>query len=697
MLTVLSCIAFEHDPVFVALAVIILTVGSVLTMRLYARVRRTNGNLKYLWLMQSGLIAGGTIWSTHFVSMIAYKSSLVLGYDLAMTAASLMVAVAGTSAGLLISSLSQKSLLIEVGGLVFGASIAAMHFMGIAALQVSGILTMSTPYVVVSVILACIFGAVATSRVARPVTRYCKYGAVISFILAVGSLHFVAMTGVEIMPLRLDIGTLDLVSNKLVGIAIVFTMAVLMLSATITYSIDAANMMAADDRVNRVAHHDPLTGLANRRALDRHLENLIQQVVSDNARLVALNCNLSRFKDINEALGHTAGDALLRHMAKCLSEVLEPDEFLARTAGDDFVIVGKPVYHRGYVLNLCKRVQKALKMPMVWQGEEIRSDGSVGYATYPDHAGTAPLLLEAASRAKDRARAAGGSIALGYDAAQDERTRSRSALALDLRNALKKGEFELHYQLQNDVLTREVTGAEVLLRWNHAGRGMVSPADFIPIAEQTGQILEIGAWTVRAACQAAVRWTSGAKIAVNVAPVQLADANFPRIVSQALSESGLDPARLELEITESGIISDTAHALQIIHQLKRLGVRIAMDDFGTGYSSLATLQAFPFDKIKIDREFVKDLGTSKQSSAIVRATVILGESLGIPVLAEGVETEDHLRVLAAMGCNEVQGYLFGRPMPLADLPPELTSADAQRSEPAAGAGRPEFALVSRVA
>ncbi|MCK7610896.1 putative bifunctional diguanylate cyclase/phosphodiesterase [Roseibium sediminicola] len=699
MLTVLSCIVFEHDPLFLALAVIILTIGAVLTMRLFARVRRTQGNLKYMWLLLSGLIAGGTIWSTHFVAMIAYESPFILGYDLVLTALSLLVAIAGTTAGLLISSMTQRSYLIEVGGIVFGASIAAMHFMGIEALKVSGILTLSTSFVVTSVLLSCIFGMFATSRIARPVTRYCKYGAAVSFILAVASLHFVAMGGVEILPLRLDGSERDLISNQLMGIAVVFTMSVLMLSAMITYSIDTVNTEVADNRLNHIAHHDPLTGLPNRAALDRHLDGFINRVAMDNARVIVLNCNLSRFKEINEVLGHAGGDAVLRHVAKCLSEHLDPEEYVARISGDEFVVVGKPVYYRGYMLDLCKRVQKLVALPLAWQGEEIRVASSVGYATYPDHAATGPKLMEAASRAMHRAKANGGNAALCYDADKDEQTRERSALAMDLRNALKNGEFELYYQLQNDVTTREVTGTEVLLRWNHPARGMVPPFEFIPIAEETGQIKEIGAWIIRTACREAASWTNPVKVAINVAPVQLADNHFPDIVAHALRESGLRPERLELEITETGIIADTSHALQIIHQLKKLGVRIAMDDFGTGYSSLATLQAFPFDKIKIDREFVKDLGGNKQSEAIVRATIILGESLQIPVLAEGVETEGHLGFLASQGCNEVQGFLFGKPMPVRDIRRALMASTAIRkdepeTEPAQA---PKITLVSQVA
>ncbi|MFN3131508.1 putative bifunctional diguanylate cyclase/phosphodiesterase [Roseibium sp.] len=680
MLTVLSCIAFDHDPFSLGLAVAILVVGAVLTMRLYARVRRTQGSLKYMWLFLSGMIAGGTIWSTHFVSMLAYESPLILGYDVTLTAASLVIAILGTTFGLWLGSLTQRSALIEVGGAVFGLSIAAMHFTGIHAMRVSGVSQLDTLFVVVSVVLAAVFGMISTSRIARPVTRYCKYGAALAFILAVCSMHFTAMAGMNILPLRLDAEGLDLVSNQLVGMGVAFTMSVLLLSAMITYSIDTANAEVTNNQITQIAHQDPLTGLPNRKGVELFTDGLISRVALDNARVVVVTCNLSRFKAVNEALGHTTGDALLRHIARNLSTHLEQDEYVARVAGDEFVIVGKPVYYRGYLLDLCKRIQKIVAMPFGAGDDAVHVDSAVGYALFPEHAQNAEELFSAAERAMHRARSEGGNAAQCYDPAKDDKVKDQSALAIDLRKALRNNEFVLHYQLQNDVQTHDVTGTEVLLRWNHPVRGLVPPFAFIPIAEETGQILEIGAWVVRTACKEAAGWSKPIRIAVNVAPIQLSDANFPDVVANALKESGLDPSRLELEITETGIIEDTNHALQVIQQLKRLGVRIAMDDFGTGYSSLATLQAFPFDKIKIDREFIKDLGTNAQSEAIVRATIILSESLNIPVLAEGAETEEHLRLLKRHGCKEVQGFYFGKPMPASEVRHRINSGAKQPQE-----------------
>jgi EAL domain-containing protein (putative c-di-GMP-specific phosphodiesterase class I) len=245
----------------------------------------------------------------------------------------------------------------------------------------------------------------------------------------------------------------------------------------------------------------------------------------------------------------------------------------------------------------------------------------------------------------------------------DQAARERNALASEMREGLARGEFELFYQQQNDTVTRDIVGLEVLLRWRHPARGYIAPVEFIPIAEKTGFIIELGEWVLRAACAEAATWKNPLRIAVNVAPQQLGDNRLPQIVHQILLETGLPAARLEIEITESGIIADHQHALQAIRRLKALGVKVAMDDYGTGYSSLSTLQSFPFDKIKIDRAFVDGVVTNKQSAAIVRSTLILAASLDIPVLAEGVENEDHIDFLRREGCLQVQGFLFGKPRP----------------------------------
>jgi EAL domain-containing protein (putative c-di-GMP-specific phosphodiesterase class I) len=305
---------------------------------------------------------------------------------------------------------------------------------------------------------------------------------------------------------------------------------------------------------------------------------------------------------------------------------------------------------------------EAAAQPVVWRGKPISVGSNAGIAVYPGDGKTSDILLSRASFALVRARREAVDIAY-HDIRREEAIRSKSEIALDLGQAVERGEFELYFQRQNSASTRELVGFEVLLRWNHPEKGLIPPSEFIPIAEAYGFISMIGEWVLRTACNEAARWPKPYKIAVNVAPDQLSKLDLPDIVAEALAHSGLPASRLELEMTESGIVADPDHTRRIIDRLKKMGVGLAMDDYGTGNSSLSTLQTYPFDKIKIDKSFVTSIVTNPQAIAIVRSTIILGRSLKIPILAEGVESECTMKFLRRIGCTEVQGFLFGKPMP----------------------------------
>lgn len=368
---------------------------------------------------------------------------------------------------------------------------------------------------------------------------------------------------------------------------------------------------------------------------------------------------------------------MLRVVAERMSASLKPGEFVARIGGDEFIAVSPRLFTAGAAEAFARSIISELVSPIQWKGLTLSVGTSIGVTTFPDGADDIDDLMAQADIAMYRAKSTGSNNVCFYDQSMDQAARERSALAMDMRAGFLRNEFHLYFQKQNDTQTGEVVGFEVLLRWSHPTRGMVPPSEFIPIAERTGFIGELGDWVLRQACLEAVQWRNPLKIAVNVAPKQLANSALPERVREILDESGLDPARLELEITESGIIDDQQHALHIIRQLKAIGVNIAMDDYGTGYSSLSTLQLFPFDKIKIDRGFIDSVVENRQSAAIVRSTLILAQSLDIPVLAEGVENAEHLRFLQEEGCQQVQGFLYGKPQPLSELQdivnPELSS------------------------
>jgi len=667
MLKVLSCIATDHNYGLLALATLVCVLGSVLTMRLYARVRRTVGVQKLNWLFMGGVIGGSTIWTTHFIAMLSFRPSLEHAYEPILTMMSLGVAIGVTTFGFFITAVRKTGPTIELGGAIVGAGIAIMHYMGMAAYQIAGRMEWDFGYYAASIVLGMSFGALATSRIARPVTRFCKYGGVVALILAIVSMHFTGMSAVTIIPDPMLEPSAALIPDSLLIIMVMALICVMLGLGASTYIIDLHSTQGAAERFRHLSLHDPLTGLPNRVAFGEHLDEIIWHQKDDTARVAVLSFDLDRFKDVNDVHGHAAGDAVLRTIAERMSKVVGEGEFIARIGGDEFVALTSNFFMKSEAKAFASRLIAEIGKPVEWQGTTFLVGSSVGISLFPVDARAPEELLAQADLAMYRAKAAGSNFIRFYEPSMDDAARDRSVLAMDMRRGIERNEFELYYQYQNSSLTRDVIGFEVLLRWHHPVRGMVPPMEFIPIAEKNGFIHELGDWVLLTACQQAASWENPIKIAVNVAPAQLADTNFPSRVREILVETGLDAARLELEITESGIIADQQHALHIIRQLKQLGVNIAMDDYGTGYSSLSTLQNFPFDKIKIDRAFIDGVTSNRQSAAIVRSTIILAQSLDIPVLAEGVENEEHMDFLRNEGCLQVQGFLFGRPMPRSEI------------------------------
>ena len=421
------------------------------------------------------------------------------------------------------------------------------------------------------------------------------------------------------------------------------------------------------------AMHDPLTGLPNRELFERRvvaaLTGAAQEAAGqETAGPAALLVDLDRFKAVNDTLGHPVGDALLRLVAKRLRSVLRPGDVVARLGGDEFALLVPPVPEPVDLAQLAKRIVDVLGRPYLIDGHLVNIGASIGVAQAPRDGRGHSQLLRCADLALYHAKESGRSIWSFFAPHMDARALARRSLEIDLRKALALREFELHYQPQVDLETNSIAGFEALLRWRHPGRGLVSPADFIPLAEEIGLIVPLGEWVLREACQQAARWPEGMSVAVNVSPQQFADT--PRLVSlvaQALASSGLPGRRLEIEITESVLLRHEQAVLDALHRLRAMDVRVAMDDFGTGYSSLSQLHSFPFDKIKIDRSFVKDRDDAAGQAAVIRAITALGSSLGMSTIAEGVETPGQLARIRAEGCTSVQGYLFSQPVPVEEV------------------------------
>ena len=428
---------------------------------------------------------------------------------------------------------------------------------------------------------------------------------------------------------------------------------------------DITERRLLEERAAFLARHDALTGLPNRMLLVERLEQAIA-ATGRGGRFALLCANLDHFKAVNDKLGYSTGDQLLRMAGQRLAGCVRETDFVARLGGDEFAIVQMDISSAEDSVRLAQRLAASLAEPAGLDDRPFSASASIGIAIGPDDGTTPDLLLNRVNVAMDRAKQDGGGTYRLFESEMDARLQAKWALEIELRQAVAAEAFELHYQKLVDMKTAQVSGYEALLRWRRADGTPVSPAVFVPLAEEVGLIEAIGGWVLRTACRAAAGWGLGASVAVNVSPVQFKSGRLVETVAEALAGAGLPARRLELEITESVLLAESPATLETLRQLRQMGVRIAMDDFGTGYSSLSTLRSFPFDKIKIDQSFVRDLDTPKDSRVIVGAMIGLGRSLGMRVTAEGVETEGQAQLLAQAGCDEVQGYLFGRPGPCPD-------------------------------
>ncbi|HWM48338.1 MAG TPA: EAL domain-containing protein [Xanthobacteraceae bacterium] len=431
--------------------------------------------------------------------------------------------------------------------------------------------------------------------------------------------------------------------------------------------VDVTERKRAEARIAYMAHHDALTALPNRVLFHEHLTAALVRAASGGRMLAVLCLDLDQFKGVNDTLGHPVGDLLLKRVAGRLERAVGEENFVARLGGDEFAIVMPAIENADAAQALAGKLVDELGQPYDIHDHEVIIGASIGIALAPSDGSSPELLLRNADIALYRAKADGRGRLHFFEPEMDRRLKLRRSLELDLRKAFANGELELHYQPLVNLCSGEVSGFEALLRWRHPHRGMVPPAEFIPVAEEIGLIVPLGEWVLRKACEDAAGWADGIKVAVNLSPVQFKSRNLVFAVTSALAYSGLPARRLELEITESVLLGETEANLATLHQLRELGVQISMDDFGTGYSSLSYLRSFPFDKIKIDQSFVRELAERPDCMAIVRAITGLGASLGIATTAEGVETQEQLERLRAEGCTEVQGYLFSPPRPLEEI------------------------------
>jgi diguanylate cyclase len=449
---------------------------------------------------------------------------------------------------------------------------------------------------------------------------------------------------------------------------------------------------AANQQLRHLATHDALTGLPNRILLEDRLQQAIAHADRDMRSFAVMVCDLDRVKLINDSLGHRAGDELLQEVGRRLAAVVRAADTVARFGGDEFVLIATSVGSAEDAAGLASRVMDILQTPVQIADIDVHTSPSIGIAMYPADGATIQSLLAHADAAMYAAKRFGRGSFRRYAPGMDAGTEDRVQIESDLHNALTHGQFELYYQPKVDARTGEVRSAEALIRWAHPTRGVVSPAQFIPVAEECGLIGAIGAWVIREACRQTRAWQLDGvptlRVSVNLSASQFRDSGLLDSIRRALDDAGLDARYLEVELTESAVMSDPEQSIAILEQLSAMGVLVSVDDFGTGYSSMSYLRRFPIDKLKIDRVFIDEIVSRPEDASIVRAIVSLAHSLRLKVVAEGVETPAQLDFLKTAGCDEYQGYHFSRPLPAADFerliresrsPDDLSDEDAVRT------------------
>ena len=796
MFKVYNCIATAHDLKLVGLAAFVCLLASISAIRLLRYARAAEGRMRELWLAVSAISTGFGIWATHFVAMLAFSPGIPSGYNIALTVLSLIAAILLTGFGLAVSLIKDWRHSAWIGGAIVAGGIAAMHYLGMAAFEIAGIVVWDPVLVAASILLGAMIGAVALPVGLHGEHEGWKLGGALLLALAIVSHHFTAMAAVSIIPdptivisqatlptgwlaigvtmaslAILGLSTAGVVidvrdhrrteretdrmrdladasvegllvcdghtivsanksfselagaaANSLVGrklescfpdsaarsklmarpnhaietelrhrdgsmTPVELIMRPIIFAERPHHVIAVRDLKArkdAEQHIQFLAHHDALTRLPNRAFFNVRVDQEIAGLAP--GRSLGVMClDLDRFKEINDLFGHAAGDRALLSFASRVSGLLVDGQMMARLGGDEFAILLPNISGPAAAGRLAETILEALRDAS--DALEVPIATSIGIALSPDDAADRQSLMSHADVALYRAKKEGRGTYRFFEAKMGAEVRDRRQLDHDLRLAISRDELWLAYQPQLDIRHGKVVGFEALVRWRSPSRGEISPGVFIPVAEETGAILQIGDWVLKEACREAASWRMPLKVAVNVSAVQLHNASFAQELHQILIETGLSAKRLEIEITETALVRDLNRTLATLRQVKALGVEIAMDDFGTGYSSLSNLRAFPFDRIKIDRSFIKQVNSNQQAATIVRAVLGLGKGLGLPVIAEGVETDEELRFLQEESCDEVQGYLLGRP----------ASIDSFRRYTHLEAGLPPAASDKRVA
>ncbi|WP_322048698.1 putative bifunctional diguanylate cyclase/phosphodiesterase [Paraburkholderia sp. J67] len=655
--------------------------ASYTALDMAGRISTAQGRAAHWWLAGGACAMGLGIWSMHFIGMLAFSLPVPVGYDPTITALSLLIAIASSAFALwLVSQQTLPWSRLAIGALLMGPAIAGMHYTGMAAMRMTPGIQYEPRLFDLSLAIAVVASGAALwiafhLRRQSAHVRLFRAGAAVVMGAAIVGMHYTGMAAAQ-FPLGSICGAARTGVNAdwLAVVIIIVTLAVLAIALIISVldlrmeartSVLASSLAEANEELTYLALHDSLTKLPNRALLKDRLGQAMQAADRNNSRFALMFLDLDGFKAVNDAFGHHIGDMLLTEVAERIRSNVRGEDTIARVGGDEFVLlagIGDPAD----AATLADKLLGLIQQPVTVAGHELRVSTSIGIAIYPGNGAHQHELLTNADVAMYHAKAMGRDTYCFFETPMNANVHEQLQLVQDLHSAIAQRQLILHYQPKFDAPAGPVVGAEALLRWQHPVRGLISPDQFIPIAEKTGLIVPIGEWVLDEACRQMREWRDAGHtswtIAVNLSPLQFSHANLIQTVRDTLARHDLEPRCLTLEITESTAMRDVEASLAILLQLHEMGVRIAIDDFGTGYSSLLYLKRLPATELKIDRGFVRDLANDTEDAAIVSAIVALGQTLNLSIVAEGVETSDQQNFLTRLGCDTLQGFLLGRPV-----------------------------------
>jgi len=693
----------SYNPLLVLLSLVVAILASYTALDMTGRIATAQGRAAHWWLIGGACAMGTGIWSMHFVGMLAFTLPITIGYDPFLTLLSLLLAISSSLFALwLVSRRALPTPRLIAGALLMGPAIAGMHYTGMAAMRMSPAI-LYVPWIFCLSIAIAIVASGAALWIAFHLrqqsfrVRLYRAGAAVVMGVAIVGMHYTGMAAAR-FPLDSICGAAHdgVDPNWLALVIIVVTLSVLGIALLISVldlrlesrtALLAMSLAEANQELTYLALHDNLTKLPNRALLNDRLDQAMRTAYREKGRFALMFMDLDGFKAINDAYGHQLGDQLLVAFAERLTQQVRAGDTLARLGGDEFVllaVVGDPTE----AAEIADQLIEAVREPFAVGGHSLHVSTSIGVGMYPGDGEMADQLLTNADAAMYHAKMLGRNTYCFFETSMNANVHEQLELVQELRLALTRNEFVLHYQPKFEAPDGPTLGFEALVRWQHPQRGLLAPDQFIPLAEKAGLIVPLGAWVLDEACGQIARWGQDGhpqwSMAVNLSALQFGHTALIDTVRNTLARHALHPSRLILEITESTAMHDADASMRILERLHEMGVRISIDDFGTGYSSLLYLKRLPASELKIDRGFIRDLARNSEDEAIVSAIIALGQTLNLKIVAEGVETEYQQAFLTRLGCDSLQGFLLGHPLP-ADQVIDVVTRAALLSEAAAPA------------